>query len=178
MLNGHSKKLTPSEVFETMPDELSLAFKAMYRNVALNADVIKEAVQTMGGNAQEVGEVIDYVHKIVVAKDLQVARAEVTRLYEGLRGGNFEKQLHERLELAEREKRDAIAVAEANVTNALQKTAAASASSHQAIQILISPHHPYLAQHMAVRQVAQHLHRLRLRLLPGKAQQGAVGFGV
>ena len=93
MLNGHSKKLTASEVFETMPDELSLAFKAMYRNVELNADVIEEAVQAMGGNAQEVREVIDYVHKIVVAKDLSIARAEVTKLYEGLRGGNFENLL-------------------------------------------------------------------------------------
>jgi hypothetical protein len=111
-------------------------------------------------------------------KAFKIGDAGYADILKQLRGGNFEKQLHERLELAEREKRDAIAVAEANVTNALQKTAAASASSHQPIQILISPHHPYLAQRMAVRQVAQHLHRLRLRLLAGKAQQGAVGFRV
>ena len=51
-------------------------------------------------------------------------------------------------------------------------------SSHQAIQIFIRPHYLYLAQRMAVRQVAQHLHRLGLGLFAGKAQQGAVEFGV
>jgi hypothetical protein len=51
-----------------------------------------------------------------------------------VRDGDFEKQLHERLELAEREKRDAIALAEANVTNALQKTAAAKDTEIQALK--------------------------------------------
>ena len=51
-------------------------------------------------------------------------------------------------------------------------------SSHQPIQIIISPRHLYLAQRMAVRQMAHHLHRLRLGLFTGKAQQGAVVFGV
>ena len=51
-------------------------------------------------------------------------------------------------------------------------------SSRQPIQIIIRPRHLYLAQRMAVRQMAHHLHRLRLRLFSGKSQQGAVGFGV
>jgi hypothetical protein len=51
-----------------------------------------------------------------------------------VRDGDFEKQLHERLELAEREKRDAIALAEANVTNALQKAAAAKDTEIQALK--------------------------------------------
>ncbi len=51
-----------------------------------------------------------------------------------MRDGDFEKQLHERLELAEREKRDAIALAEANVTNARKKTAAAKDTEIQALK--------------------------------------------
>jgi len=51
-----------------------------------------------------------------------------------VRDGDFEKQLHERLELAEREKRDAIALAEAKVTNALQKAAAAKDTEIQALK--------------------------------------------
>ncbi len=50
-----------------------------------------------------------------------------------VRDGDFEKQLHERLELAEREKQGAIALAEANITNALQKTAAAKDTEIQAL---------------------------------------------
>ena len=51
-----------------------------------------------------------------------------------MRDGDFEKQLHERLELAEREKQGAIALADANVTNALQKTAAAKDAEIQALK--------------------------------------------
>jgi hypothetical protein len=50
-----------------------------------------------------------------------------------VRDGDFEKQLHERLALAEREKQGEIALAEANVTNALQKTAAAKDTEIQAL---------------------------------------------
>ncbi len=42
--------------------------------------------------------------------------------------------MHERLELAEREKRDAIALAEAKVTNALQSAAARKDAEIQALQ--------------------------------------------
>jgi hypothetical protein len=51
-----------------------------------------------------------------------------------VRDGEFEQQLHERLELAEREKRDAIALAAAKVANALQKTAAAKDTEIQALK--------------------------------------------
>jgi hypothetical protein len=47
---------------------------------------------------------------------------------------DLSKQLHERLELAEQEKRDAIALAKAEVTNALQKAAAAKDTEIQALK--------------------------------------------
>ena len=51
-----------------------------------------------------------------------------------MRDSDFDKQLHERLELAEREKRDAIALAEAKVANALQGAAARKDAEIQALQ--------------------------------------------
>jgi hypothetical protein len=51
-------------------------------------------------------------------------------------------------------------------------------SSHQPLQILIRPHHLYLAQCVAVRQMTHHLYRLGLGLFAGKPQQCAMGFGV
>ena len=90
MLTGHTKKLDPVEIFETQPDEVTLAMKAMYRNVHLNADIIREVLGATGAMSQDVVDTIELVHKIVVAKDLQVARAEVDKLYSSLRGGSFE----------------------------------------------------------------------------------------
>ena len=49
-----------------------------------------------------------------------------------VRDGYFEKQLHELLELVEQEKQGAIALTEANVTNSLQKAAAAKDAEIQA----------------------------------------------
>ena len=51
-----------------------------------------------------------------------------------MRDGEFEQALHERLELAEREKHNAIALAKAEVTNALQKAAAAKDTEIQALK--------------------------------------------
>jgi hypothetical protein len=65
-----------------------------------------------------------------------------------------------------------------SLSTALRAAINFSASSHQPIQKLIRPHHLNLVQRMAVRQMAQHQHRLGLGLFAGKAQQCAVGFGV
>ena len=51
-----------------------------------------------------------------------------------MRDGDFDKQLHERLELAEREKRDAIALAEAKLANELQGAAARKDAEIQALK--------------------------------------------
>ena len=77
------------------------------------------------------------MHEIICPhchKAFKIDEAGYADILKQVRDGDFEKQLHERLELAEREKRDAIALAEANVTNALQKTAAAKDTEIQALK--------------------------------------------
>lgn len=76
------------------------------------------------------------MHEIICPhchKAFKIDEAGYADILKQVRDGDFEKKLHERLELAEREKRDAIALAEANVTNALQKTAAAKDTEIQAL---------------------------------------------
>ena len=68
------------------------------------------------------------------SKAFKIDEAGYADILKQVRDGDFEKQLHERLELAEREKQGAIALAEANVTNALQKTAAAKDTEIQALK--------------------------------------------
>jgi hypothetical protein len=77
------------------------------------------------------------MHEIICphcSKAFKIDEAGYADILKQVRDGDFEKQLHERLELAEREKRDAIALAEANVTHALQKTAAAKDTEIQALK--------------------------------------------
>ena len=77
------------------------------------------------------------MHEIICPhchKAFKIDEAGYAEILKQVRDGDFEKQLHDRLELAEREKRDAIALAEANVTNALQKTAAAKDTEIQALK--------------------------------------------
>ena len=77
------------------------------------------------------------MHEIICPhchKAFKIDEAGYADILKQVRDGDFEKQLHERLELAEREKRDAIALAEAKVTNALQKTAAAKDTEIQALK--------------------------------------------
>lgn len=77
------------------------------------------------------------MHEIICPhchKAFKIDEAGYADILKQVRDGDFEKQLHERLELAEREKRDAIALAEANVTNALQKAAAAKDTEIQALK--------------------------------------------
>ena len=56
------------------------------------------------------------------------------RLRQSKSDGDFDKQLPERLELAEREKRDAVAMAEAKLANELQSAAARKDAEIQALQ--------------------------------------------
>ena len=77
------------------------------------------------------------MHEIICphcSKAFKIDEAGYADILKQVRDGDFEKQLHERLELAEREKQGAIALAEANVTNALQKTAAAKDTEIQALK--------------------------------------------
>ena len=77
------------------------------------------------------------MHEIICPhchKAFKIDEAGYADILKQVRDGDFEKQLHERLELAEREKQGAIALAVANVTNALQKTAAAKDTEIQALK--------------------------------------------
>ena len=77
------------------------------------------------------------MHEIICphcSKAFKIDEAGYADILKQVRDGDFEKQLHERLELAEREKQGAIALAEANVTNALQKTAAAKDTEIQSLK--------------------------------------------
>ena len=77
------------------------------------------------------------MHEIICphcSKAFKIDEAGYADILKQVRDGDFDKQLHERLELAEREKRDAIALAEARVANALQKAAAVKDTEIQALQ--------------------------------------------
>ena len=77
------------------------------------------------------------MHEIICphcSKAFKIDEAGYANILKQVRDGDFDKQLHERLELAEREKRDAIALAEAKVTHALQGAAARKDAEIQALQ--------------------------------------------
>jgi len=77
------------------------------------------------------------MHEIICPhchKAFKIDEAGYADILKQVRDGDFEKQLHERLELAERDKQGAIALAEANVTNALQRAAAAKDTEIQALK--------------------------------------------
>ena len=77
------------------------------------------------------------MHEIICPhcnKAFKIDEAGYADILKQVRDGDFDKQLHERLELAEREKRDAIALAEAKLANELQSAAARKDAEIQALQ--------------------------------------------
>ena len=77
------------------------------------------------------------MHEIICphcSKAFKIDEAGYANILKQVRDGDFDKQLHERLDLAEREKRDAIALAEARVTSELQGAAARKDAEIQALQ--------------------------------------------
>jgi len=77
------------------------------------------------------------MHEIICPhcrKAFKIDEAGYADILKQVRDGEFEQQLHERLELAEREKRDAIALAEAKLANELQGAAARKDAEIQALQ--------------------------------------------
>ncbi len=81
------------------------------------------------------------MHEIICphcSKAFKIDEAGYANILKQVRDGDFDKQLHERLELAEQEKRNAIALAEAKVTHALQKAAGVKDTEIQALQAQIA----------------------------------------
>ena len=69
-----------------------------------------------------------------VSNEINDLRAGSVELKKQVRDGAFEQQLHERLELAEQDKRNAVELAQAQVAGAMQKTAVAKDSEIQALK--------------------------------------------
>lgn len=67
-------------------------------------------------------------------KAFKIDEAGYADILKQVRDGDFEKQLHERLELAEQDKRNAVELAQAKVTSELQKAASAKDAEIQALK--------------------------------------------
>jgi hypothetical protein len=77
------------------------------------------------------------MHEIICPhcnKAFKIDEAGYADILKQVRDGAFEQQLHERLELAEQDKRNAVELAQAQVASAMQKTAVAKDSEIQALK--------------------------------------------
>jgi hypothetical protein len=77
------------------------------------------------------------MHEIICphcSKAFKIDEAGYADILKQVRDGAFEQQLHERLELAELDKRNAVELAQAQVASAMQKTAVAKDSEIQALK--------------------------------------------
>ena len=77
------------------------------------------------------------MHEIICphcSKAFKIDEAGCADILKQVRDGAFEQQLHERLELAEQDKRNAVELAQARVASAMQKTAVAKVSEIQALK--------------------------------------------
>ena len=77
------------------------------------------------------------MHEIICPhcnKAFKIDEAGYADILKQVRDGAFEQQLHERLELAEQDKRNAVELAQAQVASAMQKTAFAKDSEIQALK--------------------------------------------
>ena len=77
------------------------------------------------------------MHEIICphcSKAFKIDEAGYADILKQVRDGEFEQQLHDRLELAEQEKRNAVALAEAKLANASQQAAAAKDAEIQALR--------------------------------------------
>ena len=76
------------------------------------------------------------MHEIICphcGKAFKIEEAGYADILKQVRDGAFEQQLHERLELAEQDKRNAVELAQAKVASEMQKTAVAKDSEIQAL---------------------------------------------
>ncbi len=77
------------------------------------------------------------MHEIICphcGKAFKIDEAGYADILKQVRDSDFDKQLHERLELAEQEKRNAIELAEAKIANELQKTSSAKDAEIQELK--------------------------------------------
>ena len=77
------------------------------------------------------------MHEIICphcGKAFKIDEAGYADILKQVRDSNFEKQLHERLELAEQDKRNAVELAQAKVASELQKAASAKDAEIQELK--------------------------------------------
>ena len=77
------------------------------------------------------------MHEIICphcSKAFKIDEAGYADILKQVRDGAFEQQLHERLELAEQDKRNAVELAQAQVASEMQKSAVAKDSEIQALK--------------------------------------------
>lgn len=93
------------------------------------------------------------MHEIICphcSKAFKIDEAGYADILKQVRDGEFEQQLHERLELAEQEKRNAVALAEAKLANVSQQAAAAKDAEIQALRAKLEA--GGMAQQLAIAQ--------------------------
>jgi hypothetical protein len=108
------------------------------------------------------------MHEIICphcSKAFKIDEAGYADILKQVRDGEFEQQLHERLELAEQEKRNAVALAEAKLVNASQQAAAAKDSEIQALKSKLEA--GGMAQQLAIAQALASVEKERDALKGG-----------
>ena len=108
------------------------------------------------------------MHEIICphcSKAFKIDEAGYADIVKQVRNGEFEQQLHERLELAEQEKRNAVALAEAKLANASQQSAAAKDAEIQALKSKLEA--GSMAQQLAIVQALSGVEKERDELRSG-----------
>ena len=113
------------------------------------------------------------MHEIICphcSKAFKIDEAGYADILKQVRDGEFEQQLHERLEMAEQDKRNAIALAEAKLLNASQQAAAAKEAEIQALKSKLEA--GAMAQQLAIVQALSSVEKERdeLRSVLARAQ--------
>ncbi len=108
------------------------------------------------------------MHEIICphcSKAFKIDEAGYADIVKQVRDGEFEQQLHERLELAEQEKRNAVALAEAKLANASQQAAAVKDAEIQALRSKLEA--GGMAQQLAIAQALASVEKERDALRGG-----------
>ncbi|MDN4016395.1 DUF2130 domain-containing protein [Zwartia panacis] len=111
------------------------------------------------------------MHEIICphcSKAFKIDEAGYADILKQVRDGEFEQQLHERLEMAEQDKRNAIALAEAKLLNASQQAAAAKEAEIQTLKSKLEA--GAMAQQLAIVQALSSVEKERDELRSGLAR--------
>ena len=102
------------------------------------------------------------------SKAFKIDEAGYADILKQVRNSEFERQLHERLELAEQDKRNAVELAQARVTNELQKAAASKDAEIQRLKATLD--NIALTQKLAINEAVGAVEKQRDELKSGLAR--------